>query len=70
CTKRKICRPWKFCRWILTGRRGITGRQVRQSEVRNVLIPSNMCGMITGLFPIDWIRERGYPYHVLVNLFR
>ncbi|CAN7050300.1 unnamed protein product, partial [Brassica rapa subsp. trilocularis] len=47
-------------------------RQVRQSEafdIGNVSIPSNMCGMITGLFPIDCIRERGYPYHVLVNLY-
>ncbi|CDY28469.1 BnaC07g12970D [Brassica napus] len=46
--------------------------QVRQSEafdIGNASIPSNMCGMITGLFPIDCIRERGYPYHVLVNLY-
>ncbi|XP_056843675.1 UPF0725 protein At1g23950 isoform X1 [Raphanus sativus] len=28
-----------------------------------------MCGMITGLLPIDCVRERGYPYPVLVNLY-
>ncbi|WZZ04210.1 hypothetical protein YC2023_090131 [Brassica napus] len=35
--------------------------QVRQSEafdIGNVSIPSNMCGMITGLFPIDCIRYK------------
>ncbi|CAF2161639.1 unnamed protein product, partial [Brassica napus] len=47
-------------------------RQVRQSEafdIGNFSIPSNMCGMITGLFPIDCIRERGYPYPALINLY-
>ncbi|KAJ0237357.1 UPF0725 protein [Hirschfeldia incana] len=47
-------------------------RQVRQSEgfdIENVSIPSNMCGMITGLLPIDCVRERGCPYPILVNFY-
>ncbi|KAF3598002.1 hypothetical protein DY000_02023541 [Brassica cretica] len=46
-------------------------RQVRQSEgfdMENVSIPSNMCGMITGLLPFDCVRY-SYPYCVLVNLY-
>ncbi|CAN6908322.1 unnamed protein product, partial [Brassica oleracea] len=45
--------------------------QVRQSEgfdMENVSIPSNMCGMITGLLPFDCVRY-SYPYCVLVNLY-
>ncbi|KAL0699938.1 hypothetical protein Bca4012_056060 [Brassica carinata] len=47
-------------------------RQVRQSEgfdIENVSIPSNMCGMITGLSAFDCVRYSRYPYAVLVNLY-
>lgn len=36
--------------------------------MENVSIPSNMCGMITGLLPFDCVRY-SYPYCVLVNLY-